>query len=151
MDSNAPNKVFAEWLNTSGYFKDITLIRPETTFENSRFDFYLEAGGEKIFIEVKGVTLEDGGIVRFPDAPTERGVKHIRELIRCKSLGFGAYIAFVIQMENVRYFEPNRETNPELADALIDAVSSGVGIIAFDCRVSPETLTANAPVEVRLN
>ena len=96
MDSQAPNKIFHEWVKKGNLFKNITLIKPESKYKNSRFDFYIEADGKKIFVEVKGVTLEDKGVVRFPDAPTERGVKHINELISALEDGYEAYIAFVI-------------------------------------------------------
>ncbi len=153
MDAAAPNRVFPEWAYASGYFGEITLLRPETRYHNSRFDFLLESANRSCFIEVKGVTLEDNGVARFPDAPTERGVKHLHELIRARAEGFGAFIVFVIQMENILYFEPNRATHPAFADALIEAVNMGVEPIAFLCRVTENSLTpllSEKQVEIRL-
>lgn len=140
MDSQAPNKVALEWLKAGGLFQDITLIKPEKTFGNSRFDLYIEAGDKKIFMEVKGVTLEDDGIVRFPDAPTERGIKHIRELSECIQQGFDAYLLFVVQMKDVKHFEPNNRTHPEFGEALKEAAKNGVRIIAVDCLVEKNRL-----------
>ena len=99
IDSQAPNKVFGEWVATSGFFGELTLIRPETVFGNSRFDFYLETNDKKIFVEVKGVTLEKDDVLLFPDAPTERGAKHISELIQAKEQGYEAYVFFIIQTD----------------------------------------------------
>ncbi|MCI8409395.1 MAG: DNA/RNA nuclease SfsA [Lachnospiraceae bacterium] len=138
IDSQAPNKVVQEYLPE--IFKDIVCIRPETKYKNSRFDFYVETKQNKIFIEVKGVTLEDNGVVRFPDAPTERGLKHIQELIACKKEGYQAYIIFVVQMEDVTYFEPNLQAQPEFARELYVAKKSGVEILCFCCRVTPDSL-----------
>ena len=102
MDSQAPNKVFKEWAETSGYFKNLSYIKPECKYNNSRFDFYLESDQRKIFVEVKGVTLENDGVVSFPDAPTERGIKHLKELEEAVKDGFEAYVCFIIQMEALR-------------------------------------------------
>jgi sugar fermentation stimulation protein A len=140
MDSQVPNKVVQEWILKGNLFTDVTLIKPETTYNKSRFDFYVETKDKKAFIEVKGVTLEDQGIVRFPDAPTERGVKHVRELCDCIKDGYEAYIIFVIQMKNVLQFEPNEETHKEFADALKEAKKQGVNIIAVDCNVSENSI-----------
>lgn len=150
MDSQAPNRVTAEWLRTGGFCSQDAMIRPECRYGNSRFDFYIEDGKRKIFMEVKGVTLEEEGIVRFPDAPTERGVKHIQELIECKKAGYEAYIFFVIQMKNVRFMEPNDRTHPEFGEALRKAAAEGVGIFARDCLVEPDKLVIDQEVEVRL-
>lgn len=150
MDSQAPNKVVEEWLRSGAFLPDIKLVRPETTYGSSRFDFYLETKTEKIFMEVKGVTLEEEGVVRFPDAPSERAVKHVEELIQAKRAGYRAFVMFVIQMENVDYFEPNRDTHSEFADALCRAVEAGVEILAYDCRVTGDSLTLNRPVPVKL-
>lgn len=150
MDSQAPNKVFGEWVKESGYFKNVTFIQPECKFGNSRFDFYLEADGKKIFVEVKGVTLENDGVVSFPDAPTERGVKHLNELAKALKEGYEAYVAFIIQMQECLYFTPNRQTHPEFADTLKEIAEKGVGVIALNCTVTPDTLEANEFVEVRL-
>ena len=150
IDSQAPNKVFGEWAKQSGYFENITLIKSECKYKNSRFDFYIEANGRKIFVEVKGVTLEDNGVVKFPDAPTERGVKHINELIDCTKNGYEAYICFIIQMRNCKYFTPNRQTHPEFADVLSKAENNGVNIIALCCDVKPCELIASDFVDVIL-
>ena len=130
IDSQAPNKVFGEWIRRGDFFKNITLIKPECTYKNSRFDFYIEADGKKIFAEIKGVTLENNGVVLFPDAPTERGVKHLSELIEAKHCGFEAYVFFIIQMKECNYFTPNKETHPEFAEALSIAKRHGFGGLA---------------------
>ncbi len=148
MDSQIPNRVFAEWAEESGYFGEVTL-RPETTYQNSRFDFYIEAGKRKIFVEVKGVTLEEEGVVLFPDAPTERGVKHLNELVSAVSEGYEAYVFFIIQMEECRYFTPNRKTHPAFADALIKAQAAGVKVLALNCAVTPDSITAKDFVEIK--
>ncbi len=142
MDSQAPNKVFGEFLQAGKFIPGLTLIKPESFFGNSRFDFYAEAGDRKIFIEVKGVTLEDGGVVLFPDAPTERGVKHIRELMAAKDAGFGAYMVFVVQMcgTGIRYFTPNLATHRQFGEALKEAADRGVEIFAFDCLTAEDSL-----------
>ncbi len=150
MDSQIPNKVFGEWAQNSGFFGEIKLLKAEKTFENSRFDFYIETDNDKIFVEVKGVTLEQDGVVMFPDAPTERGVKHINELCRCIDNGYKAYIFFIIQMDNVKYFTPNRKTHPQFAEALKAAAEKGVGVYALDCKVSENSIVADKFVEVRL-
>ena len=151
MDSQAPNKAVEEWLLKGGLFKDVLLVRPETTYGNSRFDFYVETPEDKIFIEVKGVTLEQESVVLFPDAPSERAVKHMNELVEAVKEGYKAYILFVIQMENVNYFTPNRITHPAFADALLRARQAGVKVLAYDCRVMPDSMTIRHPVPVRLS
>ena len=138
MDSQAPNKVVEEWLLKKELFPDLVLLRPETKYGNSRFDFYVEYGSKKAFIEVKGVTLERDGVVLFPDAPSQRALKHVEELIQAKSDGYDAYIILVIQMSGVKYFLPNRETHPEFADALQKAAEAGVKVLAYDCDVRLE-------------
>lgn len=148
MDSQAPNKVVGEYLPR--WIEDVVCIRPEKKYKNSRFDFYVETKKEKIFIEVKGVTLEMDGVVRFPDAPTLRGIKHIKELEECIENGYQAYIIFVIQMENVSYFEPNWETQPEFGEALKQAQRAGVKIVCLDCKVAPDELVINQLVEYKL-
>lgn len=150
MDAAAPNKVFGEWLSAGGPGYVPELIRPECVHGDSRFDFYFEHGGRKAFAEVKGVTLEENGVVRFPDAPTERGVKHLHGLIRCVQEGFEAYAVFIIQMKGVKYFEPNRATHPEFAEALIQAAQAGVKLIALDCDVEKDSLRAGDLVEIHL-
>ena len=150
MDSQAPNKVALEWLENGG-IKGITFIKPESTYGNSRFDFYFEKGKKKCYLEVKGVTLEDNGVVRFPDAPTERGVKHINELISATKDGFETYILFVIQMKCAKYFEPNWTTQPAFGDSLIAAKKAGVKLLAYTCTVTKSTLKIDHPVKIRLN
>lgn len=150
MDSQAPNKVFAEWVSDGNFIKNISLLKPECKYKNSRFDFYMEAVNRKIFAEIKGVTLEENGIVMFPDAPTERGVKHIRELCECVNDGCEAYIFFIIQMKHCSFFTPNRITHPEFADALVEAEKKGVNIKALNCIVKPDELKIDRSVDIRL-
>ncbi|MBO5908962.1 MAG: DNA/RNA nuclease SfsA [Clostridia bacterium] len=150
MDSQIPNSAAAEFLPISGLFPEGTLFRREVTYGKSRFDLYAENEGMKAFIEVKGVTLEREGLALFPDAPTERGVKHINELIDAKEKGFGAYIIFIIQMTGVHTFSPNREMQPDFADALIKAREAGVQILAYDCIITPDSIRVNKPVTVKL-
>jgi sugar fermentation stimulation protein A len=140
MDSQAPNAVFGEWLKKTDFFGEITLIRPEFKYKNSRFDFYLEAGERKIFAEVKGVTLEEEGVVMFPDAPTERGVKHLKELCEAVAEGYEAYVFFIIQMEKCKYFTPNVRTHKEFADTLRHAAENGVTVKAVCCNVTEDSL-----------
>lgn len=151
MDSQAPNRAVGEWLEKSGLFTDLLLVRPETKFGNSRFDFYAETADKKIFIEVKGVTLEQDNVVLFPDAPSERALKHVTELMAAKEKGYEVYVLFVVQMESVKYFTPNRVTQPAFAEALIQAKEAGVHILAYDCVVTPDSMEIQNPVEVRLD
>ena len=130
IDSQIPNQVVREWLEKGHLFENITRIRPEYTYGNSRFDLYVEADGKKALIEVKGVTLEDNGAARFPDAPSERAVKHLEELIQAMENGYEAYVFFVIQMKDVRYFTPNINTHPQFGEALKKAAAAGVKILA---------------------
>lgn len=150
MDSQAPNKAVQEWLYTGELFPDMTSLKPETKYRNSRFDFYAETPDNKVFIEVKGVTLEQEGVVLFPDAPSERAVKHVEELMEAVKEGYGAYIIFVIQMEGVKYFTPNCPTQPEFAQALLKARQAGVRILAYDCAVTPDSMIIHNPVPVKL-
>lgn len=151
IDSAAPNIVFGEWLRAGGLTgSPPELVRPETVYKSSRFDFYFEYADQKAFAEIKGVTLEDNGAVLFPDAPTERGVKHLRGLIDCAQSGYEAYAVFIIQMKGVRYFTPNRATHPEFAAALKEAKDAGVNIIALDCVVTPEEILASERIEIML-
>ena len=150
MDAQAPNKVFQEWAEAGGFLPGLTLLRPETTWGSSRFDFYWEAGERRGFVEVKGVTLEDEGHARFPDAPTERGVKHLEELIRCQEEGYEAAVCFVLQMAGMKDFAPNDVTHPAFGAALRKAAAAGVRVLAQECMVTPETLTMAGPVTVRL-
>lgn len=150
MDAQAPNKVFGEWAAAGGFREGLTLLRPETTHGSSRFDFYWESSKSRGFVEVKGVTLEEDGIVRFPDAPTLRGVKHLDELVKAHEAGYEAAVCFVIQMEDVRWFAPNDETHPEFGQALRRAAQAGVEILAMDCAVTPQSLTMGTSVPIRL-
>ncbi len=147
MDSGAPNLAAGEFLPKLFQGAD---IRSEYTYGNSRFDFYIKDKEKEIFLEVKGVTLEKDGVVMFPDAPTERGVKHLNELMRCASEGYGAYILFVVQMSEVKYFVPNDETHPLFGETLRKAYNNGVKLLAYDCNVSCDSMSIRKPVEVRL-
>ncbi len=151
MDAAAPNAVCAQWLAAGGLGFTPDLIVPERKHGDSRFDFYIEHRGEGGFVEVKGVTLEDNGVVRFPDAPTERGIKHLRGLMRCREEGYGAWAVFVVQMRGVLYFAPNSAAHPEFAAALREAEDAGVGLAAFDCLTSVDGLEPGGPVEIRLS
>ena len=150
MDSQAPNRVFSEWAETSGFFQGLRLIKPEQKYGNSRFDFYLETETRKVFVEVKGVTLEEDGVVRFPDAPTQRGVKHLNELMACLEDGYEALVVFIVQMKGVRYFEPNDAMHPEFGEALRRLSQRGGEVIAVDCVVTESALEAGERVEVIL-
>ena len=151
LDSQIPNSAAAEWIQSSGLFSDLTQLRREVKYGDSRFDLYLEHGGKRAFVEVKGVTLEQDGVARFPDAPTERGVKHVEELIRCLDDGYETYLLFVIQMQGVRRFEPNWATHPEFGEALQKAHAAGVKLLAYDCDVSPDSIQIRTPVPIRLD
>ena len=147
MDSQAPNRVAYDWI--------VEKINPdvicrEKCYGNSRFDLYIEKEGKKCYIEVKGVTLEKDGVALFPDAPTLRGLKHIRELIACKREGFDACILFVIQMKGVRLFRPNVEMQPEFREALAEAKAAGVKIVAYDCLVTVDGLQMDQPIVVEI-
>lgn len=150
MDSQAPNKVVKEWIEEGGFLPGITLIKPEKKYGDSRFDFYLEQGEKKIFLEVKGVTLEENGVAMFPDAPTERGVKHIEELIACKEDGYDAYIVFVIQMAGMKQFKPNERTQPTFGEALREARANGVEILCKDCMVTEDELKIVGTIPIEL-
>lgn len=150
MDSLAPNRTVHEWIASGKYFKDVTLIKPESFYKDSRFDFYVEAGTRKIYIEVKGVTLEKDRTALFPDAPSERALKHVEELIEAVGKGFEGYVIFVIQMKGPERFMPNREAQPEFADALQRAKEAGVHILAYDCSVSADEIELCESVEVEL-
>ncbi|MGE4276011.1 MAG: DNA/RNA nuclease SfsA [Lawsonibacter sp.] len=185
MDSQAPNRVFGEWAAAGGFRSGLTLLRPETTYGTSRFDFYWEksdpqrepgaadyvgrgetaqqtnpraCGGARDvelvptrgFVEVKGVTLEENGVARFPDAPTLRGVKHLEELITAQKAGYQAAICFIVQMEGMKVLEPNDATHPEFGAALRRAALAGVEVLAVGCHVTPDSLSVGAPLPVRL-
>ena len=149
MDSQAPNIATKEWLLAGGLGK-IENLRAEVFQGDSRFDFSFQKDGVTCFLEVKGVTLENGGICAFPDAPTARGVKHLEGLTRLSQEGFGAYVLFVIQMEDVCYLHPNYATDPAFAKALREAAAAGVSVLAMDCAVTPNTMVIQNPVEIRL-
>lgn len=150
MDSQIPNHVVREWLLKGNLISGITKIQPEYTYGNSRIDLYIEAGERKVLIEVKGVTLENNGVVKFPDAPSERAVKHIHELEKAQKEGYETYIFFVVQMKGVSYFTPNKETQPEFAEALAEAEGNGVKIIAYDCFVTEDSIEIQDEVKVIL-
>lgn len=150
MDSQIPNRVVEEWIRDGNLVEGATLIRPETTFGSSRFDLYVEAEGRRIFIEVKGVTLEENGVCRFPDAPSERAVKHLEELERAEREGYETYVFFVIQMKGVKYFTPNTDTHPAFAIALRKAAKNGVRVLAYDCVVTGDSIRIDSPVRVVL-
>lgn len=150
MDSQVPNTVAGEWLRKCGLFSAEAVIRREVTYGKSRFDFYIEDGERKAFLEVKGVTLENDGVASFPDAPTERGVKHINELCECVQNGYEGYILFVIQMKEIAYMTPNDTTHKAFGDALRKAESVGVKILAVDSVVTPDSIVCDKPVKVIL-
>lgn len=150
MDAQAPNRVFGEWVRGGGFLPGITAVRPEFSYGESRLDFCLETAEGLHLVEVKGVTLEEEGAARFPDAPTERGVKHIRELQRAAEAGLGATLFFVVQMENILSVAPNDETHPAFGAALREAAARGVRVCAWDCAVTPESIAIRRPVPVLL-
>ncbi len=162
IDSQAPNKIVEEALNNQVIeeLQQYTFIRREKTFGNSRFDFKLSRCNDKeiivspeeeYYLEVKGVTLEEDGETRFPDAPTERGAKHLMELIEVKRSGRGAGVIFVIQMENVKYFRPNDEMDKSFAEALRLAVNNGVQVFAYSCKVTKNSITLHERIPVMLS
>lgn len=150
MDSQAPNQAAAEWIQGGGLFPEEVSVYRERKYSNSRFDIYVESPERKAFIEVKGVTLEENNIVRFPDAPTERGLKHVEELAECMKDGYEAYLLFVIQMKDVRKFQPNWNTHHRFGDALKAAREAGVRILAMDCMIGEDFMRIQDPVEVDL-
>lgn len=149
MDSQAPNAAAKEWL-LSGGLGEITDLKPETKWGDSRFDFSFIKDGRRCFLEVKGVTLETDGVCAFPDAPTVRGAKHLRELTELVQQGYGAYVLFVIQMKDVKYLHPNDVTDPEFGTALRQAAAAGVQALAVDCQVSPDSMIISNKVTVNL-
>ena len=150
MDAQAPNQVFGEWAAAGNFLPDLHSLRGEVPYGASRFDFRLETGGGTMFIEVKGVTLEENGIVRFPDAPTERGVKHLEELVRATEEGYAAGVFFVVQMKGPSVFRPNDKTHPAFGAALRRAAARGVSIYAYDCLVTPDSIVMDQPVSIEL-
>ncbi len=149
MDSQAPNAAVEEWLR-SGEFGSVTQVRPEVKFENSRFDFAFQKDGKPCFMEVKGVTLENDGVCAFPDAPTTRGTKHLRELIRAVEAGYSAYVLFVVQMSDVQFLHPNDATDPEFSDTLRKASQAGVQVLALDCNVTETSMSLRQEVPICL-
>ena len=149
MDSQAPNKAAGEWLLAGG-LGEIQNLKAETFHEDSRFDFSFEKDGRKCFLEVKGVTLEDEGVCAFPDAPTDRGAKHLNGLCKLAKEGYGAYVLFVIQMADVHYLHPNDTTDPKFGAALREAVANGVNVLAVDCYVTEDSMEIRNPVPVKL-
>ena len=150
MDSQLPNKAAAEWLRAGGFFPEEVQIFTEKTFGNSRFDLYIESEKRKAFMEVKGVTLEEDGVARFPDAPTERGIKHLNELVKCREEGYEAYVLFVIQMKGITRFEPNWVRHSAFGDALTYAAEHGVKVLAYDCEVTEDSMVISNPVPINL-
>ena len=149
MDSQAPNAAAKEWL-LSGGLGPVEDLRPETFHGDSRFDFSFTLNGQKCFLEVKGVTLENDGVCAFPDAPTERGAKHLRGLTQAVRDGYGAFVLFVVQMPDVKYLHPNDATDPAFGAALREAAEAGVTVLAMDCAVTPDTMDIRLPILVRL-
>ncbi len=149
MDSQAPNAAAKEWLLAGG-LGAVENLRPETVHGGSRFDFSFTLDGHPCLLEVKGVTLENDGVCAFPDAPTERGARHLRELAQAAREGYGAYVLFVIQMSDVQFLHPNDATDPDFGAALREAAAAGVQVLAVDCRVEIDGMNIGNPVEVRL-
>ena len=150
MDSAAPNAVFGEWLKKGGMGFQAENIRPERTHGDSRFDFYFEHDGVKCFAEVKGVTLEENNVVRFPDAPTVRGVKHLYGLAEAVREGYEAYAVFVVQLSGAEFMEPNRATHPQFAEAMEKARDAGVHLMAVECSVRENTLDITKEIPIKL-
>jgi len=151
IDSQAPNQAVGEWLKSGGLFEDVSYVKAEARYGDSRFDYYIESSsGRKAFLEVKGVTLLQDRVARFPDAPTTRGVKHIGELVKCLEDGYEAYILFLLEMKGSKWMEPNDVTHPAFGKALREAAEKGVKVLAYDCLVTPESLEVDKKIEVRL-
>ena len=150
MDSQAPNHIFREWAEAGNFRPELKILRGETTFGNSRFDFYWEDSEKRGFVEIKGVTLEHDGVVRFPDAPTERGVKHLEELISAKAAGYEAAVCFIVQMEGMKHLEPNDATHPAFGDALRKCAASGVEVLALECETAPGYVKAVREIPIKL-
>ena len=154
MDAQAPNRVFGEWAAAGGLGFVPTLLRPETTYGDSRFDYYWELSQEREnrqgFWEVKGVTLEEDRVARFPDAPTLRGVKHLEGLALARQAGYEAGVCFIVQMEGMDYVEPNDTAHPEFGSALRRAAGAGVEVLALECRAQPGSLVVTRSIPVKL-
>ena len=149
MDSQAPNAAAKEWLQSGG-LGEIENLKAESFHGDSRFDFSFTKDGKQCFLEVKGVTLENDGVCAFPDAPTQRGAKHLRGLEALARDGYGAYVLFVIQMEGVKYLHPNDLTDKPFGEALRQAKNAGVEILAYDCKITENTMNIHEKVEVKL-
>ena len=149
MDSQAPNAAAREWL-LSGGLGELENLKAETVQGDSRFDFGFVKDGKQCFLEVKGCTLENDGVCAFPDAPTERGAKHLRGLTELARQGYGACVLFVIQMTDVQYIHPNDATDPTFGCALREAAAAGVQVLAVDCSITPDSMEIHSPVEVKL-
>ena len=149
MDSQAPNTAAGEWLRNGG-LGQIENLKAEVFRDDSRFDFAFSKDGKQCFLEVKGVTLENDGVCAFPDAPTERGAKHLKGLAQLAREGYGAYVLFVIQMPDVKYLHPNDATDPAFGAALREAAENGVTVLAMDCAVTEDTMELRLPVLVKL-
>ena len=150
LDSQVPNKLALDYVKQGGLGFAPQMVKPEQTYGNSRFDLYYEAGERRGFVEVKGVTLEEGGVARFPDAPTQRGRKHLLELQAAVEAGFDAWVLFVIQMADIRRFEPNWPRDPDFAEALCRAAEHGVQVRAVECIVTEDSLAITKEVPVAL-
>ena len=151
IDSQAPNKIFGEWVESGGFRSDVCAIQPEYTYEDSRFDFRLECENSIQFVEIQGVTLLRDGCACFPDAPTQRGVKHLNGLIRAVWNGYEAAAVFLIQMKGASCLRPNDDTDPAFGTALREAAANGVQVYAFDCCVTADSLRVDRPVPVELS
>ena len=149
MDSQAPNIAAGEWLKCGG-LGNVENLKAESFHGDSRFDFSFTLDGKPCFLEVKGVTLENDGVCAFPDAPTERGTKHLKGLTQAAKDGYGAFVLFVIQMADVKYLHPNDATDPDFGAALREAAAAGVNILAMDCAVDVDSMALRLPVLVRL-
>ena len=150
MDSYAPNIAFSEYIRQGNFIENTTLVKSEAKYGASRFDFYVETAETKIFIEVKGVTLEENRIAMFPDAPTERGIKHLNELAACIAAGYNAYVIFVVQMEGISHFTPNYKTHAAFGETLSKVMEMGVKALAFDCKVTPDSMVINKQIPIKL-
>lgn len=150
LDSQIPNDVAAEWLPRSGLFSPDAVFRREVTFGGSRFDFFVEDGNRKAFLEVKGCTLERDGICSFPDAPTVRGARHVKELTQVLEKGYEAFVLFIVQMKGMRYLIPNDVTDPQFGQNLRAAAEAGVRVLAVECEVSPDAITACRTLPIHL-
>lgn len=149
IDSYAPNLAFGEYLRQGKFLDGVAHVKSEAKYGGSRFDFYVEASAGKAFIEVKGVTLEENGVAMFPDAPTERGVKHLNELAACVAEGYNAYVIFIVQMKGTTHFTPNYKTHQAFGDTLAKVTNAGVNAFAYDCIVAPGSMVVDAPIPVK--